>query len=179
MSHCFSYIRKAVIRGSFPWVSSENQQTHLCEGQQQPSPGPTLCLNWQKRLSLLSCCLSVGAPNLAASWQSRMKCPIKGYNAGQADTPVSSQLFAILCPCVLIHVCPSLFWQQHWPFIQIQKFSGSFHLPVHPAIWSSPSFNERSTSRIIVCRYAVVLIRPDQWRYALTSKIMTHLHSTI
>lgn len=42
------------------------------------------------------CCLSVGAPNLAASGLSRMKCPIKRYDAGQVGTPVSNHMLARL-----------------------------------------------------------------------------------
>lgn len=64
--------------------------------------------HWQKQLSF-PCCLSVGAPNLAASRRSRMKCPIKRYDAGQVGTPVSSQLFARLpvSMCLYFHSCSS------------------------------------------------------------------------
>ena len=100
--------------------------------------------HWQKQLSF-PCCLSVGAPNLAASPRSRMKCPIKRCDAGQVDTPVRSQLFARL-HCVCVSVCFYL-WIVLTATLSACMSSDSLrlHPSIHPSIYSSLLFNEMAS----------------------------------
>lgn len=109
--------------------------------------------HWQKQLSF-PCCLSVGAPNLAASRRSRMKCPIKRYDAGQVGTPVSSQLFARLSVCVSVYFHPrssqgcfdSDTERSHvFRLFMSPSIRPSSHLSIYPSIYSSLLFNEMAS----------------------------------
>lgn len=100
--------------------------------------------HWQKQLSF-PCCLSVGAPNLAASRRSRMKCPIKRNDAGQVGTPVSSQLFARLAVSVYFHSCSS------------QGCFDSDIEPLHVCLCLHPSIHPSKQSSIYPSTYPSLL----------------------
>lgn len=173
-------------------------QATICSRDSSGHPCPVLFCQpltcWQKQLSL-PCCLFVGAPNLAASQLSRMKCPIKRYEAGRVGTPVSSQMFAGLTVsmwlCIFIGVClgfvltvTSSAWMCSVYASTYPSKQSFVYLSIHLSIHHCYLMRWHLTSRFIGCvQTNPDLIRPHHWK-SLPSlhwfhSIMTHLHLTM
>lgn len=115
------------------------------------------------------CCLSVGAPNLAASGLSHMKCPIKRYDAGQVGTPVSNHMLARLCIFIGVRLrfvlTATLSACMCSVYASIYPSKQSFIYPsIHPSIHHWYLMRWHPTSRFIGCMQTNPdLIRPHHW----------------